>query len=275
MRLANDATLPQVERAIKKYVNQCEGRDYRSGASVMQFSSRGFRYRSWSHKAQRAILCFSKGEYEVNLRTEFHDCYLETRDQWLHLPLDRSIEIASHLRVRHPQVRQVLRPVSTDFLVTCARRIFRAIEVKYSPEYFDHPRKGRNRIDRIALQRELHASEGQTFDVVFRSDLNREVSKNLRLLKSRVIPSSPQVDRMVGNAAEVSSKAWRVRSGRSLGSIVQIVGERLGVNEDRSLRLVYSALWTSKLAVDMRTLILLDDPLVSTDHPTNGVELPC
>lgn len=266
MRSKDEWTLEHVQRALLQ-VNQDPGPDYKSGARAFDFRTSGFTFRAHSLKCCRDVLCFSRGEYDFFLRAEFEPMVRSIRDQFLWLNLGESAAIAARHGFHHPQRRGVLRPVNCDFLLSLATGTELAVEVKYSPAFFEEPRKGRRRRRRVELQQAVFAVRDAPLVVVYRAQLNPTVTQNLRALKhhARHLPTSLQA--RVSDAAEVASRFIQRRSRPRYGELVERLEDSFGLNSARASNLAGTVIWRRMLPVDLRRGLTFEQPIVQTDAP--------
>ncbi len=272
MKLAQLSTTEQVERAIKKYVHQVPGPAYRSGAGIVSFPSSGFSYRIASTKVGRQLIAYSKSEYQLELRADWDDYVTDIQDQFLILPFEESIIEAARLKVRHPQVRGVIRPVSVDMVLSTRDGRLFAIEAKASPKFFTGP-KTKKRQQRIDLQAACCRRKGYEFVLAFGSTLDYEVTKNLRLLKYHVLHARQGTSALATRIA-TDYLPRRANSNASLSTLVDRCSSKFGRHEKVILGAIYFAIWRQLLRVDLRAPLRLDSPLRWTDHPSMWVELP-
>lgn len=274
MKLKPGCTAEAVQRALKTQVDQRAGPHYRSGAGVAHFRSSGFVYRLPSRKIGRTICTYSAGEYAYALRADFDPRVRDIREQFLTLPITSSALVANRLGARHPRVDGVLRPVSTDFLLTLCARKKLALEVKYSPDYFLDPRFSEKRNNRVRLQKECWAVENVPFKVLFKSALDKTVTGNLQLLTYHEWEATNSVRRLIPSvAAEINSR-WADDHNQSLSDLISYTSKTLQKARDSVFRAAMVAIYQRRIACDLRSPLLLSDPLVRTECPNLMVELP-
>jgi len=266
MRLKLNPTLSDVMRALSR-VDQSTGPDYVSGARAFDFRSSGFIVRSYSLTCLRKVMCFSTGEYEFLLRADFDPAVTDIREQFLWLDLEESVTVAARLGVRHNQRRGVLLPVSCDFLLTLAGAKEQAIEVKYSPRFFDHPTRGKRRREKLELQRAVFLRRGAPLSLVYRNALNPTVTSNLEDLKRRASLLSPPLKCRLDDTADTANRALKRCFKPTLGTLVDRVSASLRVIPGVAQTLVQTCIWNRQIAVDLRHRLLLCEALVRTDAP--------
>lgn len=98
------------------------GADYIPWVLVHEFSSRGWSNRAWSHKMQRIVHLFSRGEYLFFLRLELAAWVSEFYEQFALLPREAIEAIADAHAFARPTVAGVRLVMTSDFKIVTADR---------------------------------------------------------------------------------------------------------------------------------------------------------
>ena len=106
-------------RRLKQGRGQGSGKDYLPWLTVQDGPSLGFLVRSRGWKTARVHHFMSKLEYSYFCLLEWAPTVVDIREQYPLLPLERTLEIADRLRIKHPVHPRTKQPIvmTTDFLV--------------------------------------------------------------------------------------------------------------------------------------------------------------
>ena len=100
------------------------------------------------------------------------------------MELSKTVAISQELGIRHP--KDTSTRMTTDFLVTMENKSRLAVSVKASRADLESNRT----IEKLYLEKQYWKSQGVTFSLVFKSDVNMTAVNNIRLITEFYTPES-------------------------------------------------------------------------------------
>lgn len=117
-RKRENSTETKIEKWIKEGRGQGEGADYKPWLEIQDVSSNGYSTRSLGWKTERKHSFLSELELQYFYTLEWSPYVIDIREQFPLLPLEKTVEIAERLGIKHPRENGSTGPlkvITTDF----------------------------------------------------------------------------------------------------------------------------------------------------------------
>jgi hypothetical protein len=113
-------TTKKIEKWINEGRGQGEGVNYKPWLTIQDVPSKGVVSREKGWKSRRIHHLMSQLEYKYFLTLEWSDSVIDIREQYPLLPIERTLEIAEFLGIKHPTDPTTQEPIvmTTDFMIT-------------------------------------------------------------------------------------------------------------------------------------------------------------
>lgn len=176
-----------IARRLQEGRGSGEGSNYKPWFVIREFSSKGYRIATWSHKFGRVVHLFSMLEWWIFLMLEADPTIISLKEQF---PLSRkqTRAIARLLKIRHPKVDKVDVVMTTDFVVvrrTPTGDRTEAIFVKWRKDL-----RRRRVVQKLEIERTYHRAEETHFVAMNETNVPRALVNNLDFVRQMMRPGS-------------------------------------------------------------------------------------
>jgi hypothetical protein len=240
----------------RKYIPFIDPRDIKSDGSkgrVPDFENDG---------QDRRVL--SNNERLFAYLLMFDNNILWCKEQYPLLPLERSIEVAKRLGLRHPKYpgTSVHAVMTTDFY--CGK--IDGAEVVYSIKDDDQmkeltERKLKNLEDKEKIQRAFWKSKGITYHLIYSSQLKQTpFTRNLGKLATNLnIPY--ELELILKRWLSCFEQALQsIKQGR-LSSLLKATSQEVGINYQESVTIFQHCLWHKIITANLNIPLLYEKPI--------------
>lgn len=256
-------TQAQVDKRLKEGRGRGRYEKYINWVDCHDFPSDGVKSRIPSTKYKRALHLFSHIETNTFYFLE-HWPIVEVREQY-RLDVDATQEIARRFGIRHPCYPggNVPTVMTADFLITFLRdgiERFAALNCKPESESEDL-----NSMLKLAIQEEYFAMDGIPHFLVFDSDIETQIQKNLVYLRDAMpheLDLEPYPGFFLEQADRMGQSLRQERYGElTLSDFCQRYDVVAGITAGTSIRIVKILMHMGKLTVKLNTPNLLQQKL--------------
>jgi hypothetical protein len=244
------------ERLIRQGRGQGHGAAYQPWIRLGEFPNRGNSFRVQSPLTGRTHHYLSNLEYRHHLLCEYLGNVIDIREQYPIHPITETLALAHELGIAHPEFGGHICSLTTDSLLTIddgdtRRQLARSL--KYTSDLTD----GRT-LEKLELERQAWLVRGTTWELLTEHDLPDVLGLNLRWLRGwnrdgRGTPSAALQQYYLGALAEQSIS-------KPLGSILDLVADRLRVARFMSIHIFRYLAWQRVLEVDLYVPLHLTRP---------------
>jgi hypothetical protein len=200
------STFEKVEKWIREGRGKGEGINYKPWLTIRDVPSNGIVSRSKGWKTGRVHHLLSQLELHYLYTLEWSDEVSDIKEQYPLLPLERTLEIAESLGIKHPADPQTEDPIvmTTDFLITIDTtkgKEIRARTIKPASIL-----KGRT-LEKFAIEQQFYAEQSIDWGVVPETGKPHEFIQNMEwLYNSKHLENIPGLDEtMVNKVSSISS----------------------------------------------------------------------
>jgi hypothetical protein len=252
-------TRTKIEKWIKDGRGQGEGVKYKPWLMIQDVPSEGVVTREKGWKTTRNHQLMSQLEYKYFLTLEWSDTVIDIREQFPLLPLERTLEIADFLGVKHPTDPQTQEPIvmTTDFMINVkllgdtekimARTIKPASKLK--------PRE----IEKFAVEQMFYEEQGIDWALVIDKEVPNEFVENMKFIyKEKYLDNYDGINRELVNRLEPRLLEELSNTSNSLSKTALDLDELFGLREGATLAMVKHLLANKVWLTDMDKKI---DPL--------------
>ncbi|WP_160909991.1 TnsA endonuclease N-terminal domain-containing protein [Pontibacillus yanchengensis] len=171
----------KIDKWLKEGRGQGELKDYHPWLTIRDVPSKGVVTRSKGWKTNRVHHLFSNLELHYFYTLEWSDAVIDIREQYPLLPLERTLEIAESLGIKHPTDPKTKEYIvmTTDFLISKRTKdgiVLESRTVKPSSEL-----KGRT-LEKFAIEQEYFREKGISWGIVTDLDKPNEFIKNMQFI---------------------------------------------------------------------------------------------
>ncbi len=124
----------------------------------------------------RQVHLLSKGEVMLYYILRWRDDVIDVREQYP-LPIDKTEPLADRYGLRHPRLKGILTPLTTDLVVTLRNGQMEAYSVKFSRKAFH---KSERQEKNVFLQKIYWDEADVRFRQVYTDEMNRGLFENIR-----------------------------------------------------------------------------------------------
>ncbi|MHB1883241.1 MAG: TnsA endonuclease N-terminal domain-containing protein [Acidithiobacillus sp.] len=255
------------QKWIKQGRGSGTGKDYQPWLTVRDLPSAGRSHRVWGFQTQRTHHLLSDLELAAFFLFDWNPVVTDIREQYP-LRLDETLEIATQVGIRHPEVRGQVQVMSTDFLVDTNKQNLprMAIQVKTASD-LSNPRI----IEKLELERRYWESKGVPWYLLTEKQILKTVAKNITWLYPAQLILGEFEDTLntaalylnfflqnpalqISKAAMMLDQAYSLAPGESLQKIRSLMALRVFLFD---IRKPWSALAVGELQAssDMHTLM--------------------
>lgn len=151
------------------------GKDYKPYIQAREFGSLGTCANPIDWKTGRTVELLSQGEAAFWYISRWDDVVLDIQEQYP-LDLNETLCIADTLGVKHPHDRETR--MTSDFLVTYKNRTQRVFSLKSDRGVLEDERS----LQKLLIEKLFWKHRGISFKLVFKSDLNMTLFRNIRFV---------------------------------------------------------------------------------------------
>lgn len=245
-------TISDLPKYLAKGYGQGEGANYQPMIHVQDFPSRGWRTREIGIKTGRQHDYLSNLELYYHYILDWSKIVIDFREQFPLLPLERTLEIAKQIDVRHPSDRQTGEPtvMTTDFLVNLPQSIGsirQARTIKLAKE-LDKKRT----VEKFEIERRYWLAQGVNWAIVTEHEINKVLVDNVKWIhKFQAVSSlTPLTKDDIREIAIVLTKILLSKSD-SLSNIALMCDVQLGLEAGQSLSVARHLIGSRQWHVDM------------------------
>lgn len=245
-------TLVKIDKWLKEGRGQGEGKDYKPWLTIRDVPSEGVVIRSKGWKTGRIHHFLSQLETHYFYTLEWSDEVVDIREQYPLLPLERTVEIAESLGIKHPvdPKTQELNVMTTDFLVTVMTqkgKELRARTIKPSTKLSE-----RN-IEKFAIEQQYYAEQNIDWAIVTESDKPEAFIRNIDwLYNAKDIENIAMLNEDTLNKVSLSLlKEISNRRSDPLSLITLDCDEKFGFNHGTCLFIVKHMIANKKWVTNM------------------------
>ncbi|MCI0614042.1 TnsA endonuclease N-terminal domain-containing protein [bacterium] len=239
-----------IDRWIKQGRGQGFGIDHIPWMKINQFGSIGRSHKVPGIKIPRAYHMQSDLEEKHFLISEYNSGVEDLCEQVALLPVEKTVEIAEQLGIRHPVYRGTKIPIvmTTDLILVAVDgatpKIF-ARNVKYSKD-LNNPRT----IEKLRIERMFWLLNGDEFAIVTEHEISDTLYQNIRWIRSGAI-----LPRHLNDPAIVTKFLRKLiqtnNSDKTLRSILLEVSSSAGLNMNDATWLFKHLHWKQIVTTDL------------------------
>lgn len=170
-------------RKKQEHRGEGSGANYKPYIEAREFNSLGTCSNPIDWKTGRTVELLSQTEKAVWYLLRWDDQVADIQEQYP-LELSKTVALSQELGIRHP--KDTSTRMTTDFLVTMENKSRLAVSVKASRADLESNRT----IEKLYLEKQYWKSQGVTFSLVFKSDVNMTAVNNIRLITEFYTPES-------------------------------------------------------------------------------------
>lgn len=244
------------QKRLKEGRGKGEGSKYRPWLKIQDVPSKGICTRIKGWKTGRVHHLLSLGELRYFYLLEWSPIVSDIREQFPLLPLERTLEIAYNLGIKHPADPKTKEPVvlTTDFLITVNTGMQSELLARtYKPSLDLSPRQ----CEKFLIEKEFYKQHGISWDIVTQEDIPTVISDNIEYLHNSYY-LWPSKYYMESDVPFISNSIYKdyAKSSLCLSSITTKKDKDLGLQLGTSLLIVRHMLAQKKWITDMRLPIL-------------------
>lgn len=271
-------TATVIEQRLKEGRGQGRGASYKPWLTIQDVSSTGTCSRIKGLKTGRRHELLSQHEARYFYILDWSLRVEDIREQYPLLPLEETLEIASHLGISHPIDPKTKHPIvmTTDFHITIRQNmgVFeQARTVKPSKEL-----NNRRTLEKFEIERQYWLDRKISWGIVTEHEIPKVLAKNIDWLHDRfALEKLSLSEREILQAKKVLIK-WITQRDAPLTEITSDCDNKLGLEPGDSLSVVRHLLATRELLVDMnqpinprKKLVLLPTQSVDKDQHITDV----
>ncbi len=173
------------ERKIREGRGTGTGADYKPWIKIREVNSIGTASTVMDYKTGRPVELLSQGEVYYYYILRWEDTVEDIREQFP-LELDRTLEIADKLGIKHPHNRSTR--MTTDLLVTRTNGTLEAYSIKADRGVLEKERER----EKLFLEKSYWESKGIPFHICLKEDVNLVYVQNIMDVISCYDPSRVQ-----------------------------------------------------------------------------------
>ncbi|MBQ7348008.1 MAG: Tn7 transposase TnsA N-terminal domain-containing protein [Clostridia bacterium] len=148
------------------------GADYKPWIKIREVNSIGTASTVIDYKTGRPVELLSQGEVYYYYILRWDDTVEDIREQFP-LELDRTLEIADKLRIKHPHDRSTR--MTTDLLITRTNGTLEAYSIKTDRSVLENERT----IQKLRLEQAYWETQGVAFYIRFKDEVNKTYVQNI------------------------------------------------------------------------------------------------
>ncbi len=241
-----------IEKKIAEGRGQGEGANYTPWYFVHEVPSHGRSHVLQGYKENRTCHLLSDLEYHAWLIAEASPVVIETREQFVLLPVEETVDIAAEMGVKHPTFPRThtLSPVTTDLLLTVQRKLqvtFEAVAVKPS-KHLSQKRV----LEKLEIERRYWERRQINWHVATELEFPKAVITNLKKMSMHIDLSDYGLpDDLVHDLSGILTQEILVHEG-PLIRLTKKVDQNNGLRPGASLAVVYHLIATGQWGVDLK-----------------------
>ena len=239
----------------KNNKGQGHGKEYIPGLTVRDVPSKGLSTRITGWKTGRVHHFLSLGELNYFYCLEWSESVVDIREQFL-LPLDRTLEIAERLGIKHPTIPRTNEwdVMSTDFLIDI--EIESHVRLKARTFKQESDLSSKRKIEKLEIERMFWTEQGIDWGIVTEKEIPEELIHNIKWIHSaKELSSGPGITRMMLEQIELKLYDLISKYQAPIARIALEVDNQLGLSPGTSLWAIRYFIANRIWLVDMKTQI--------------------
>ncbi|MEO2217694.1 TnsA endonuclease N-terminal domain-containing protein [Chromobacterium vaccinii] len=242
-----------------------EGLDYEQWLTVRDVASQGRKTRAAGHTVPREHHLLSDLETQFFLLSDFAPDVIDIREQFPLLPIERTIQIAQDMGIRHPTNRRTTQRVvmTTDFLLTRQDRKghhrYHAYSIKPSSRLTENSRRRIRTLEKLEIERRLWQSLHVPWTLVTEQAFDPTVIANLQWLSYGSRDLTPEL--IVQLPSFLAHLAKLDQSSLTLAQLLTTLANQLDLDDqDVAQQLFCHGVWQHHLMMNLHRPIALSQP---------------
>ena len=248
------ATALETSRRLRQGRGNGYGPDYKTWIQISDFRSKGRRHRIHSIKFKRTLHLLSDLERSAFFESEYRGEVVENREQYPLLPISKTQQLASELKVDHPRpygssVDCVMTTDQVWTLQNSNNSCLLPVIVKYSDDLEDS-----RTTEKIAIEWEYWVDTyNKVLPRIFTEcDVSLNFDQNWDFIRATLAPGyfasfHPYITDLVNEALFSELKS----SSLKLGSLIDLGAKRLSLQREEILPAIHFNIATGRWPVDL------------------------
>lgn len=241
-------------QGLRDGCGQGTGADYKPQITIHDLPSQGVSARVFGHTTGRIHHLLSRLEEYYFYLMDFDPDVLDIREQFP-LRLTETLEIASCLNIRHPQMGSFPYPITTDFLITREDGLH-ARTVKPSAEL-----EKRRVLEKFSIECQYWKEKCIDWKIVTEKDINWNRARNLQWLNTGIPAKEAVPDTALREEACACMLELLSEKQLSFPLILETVGEALSLAQENVIPLFKDLILSRQIALNLDLPINFMNPL--------------